>query len=179
MKDVGNVRKIAQDIPEGDSSVVDVATILGRVNSIGFHDNPNGATPSKSLGGVFEVTPMDPARAVIFGERIFLPPALCEQIASRILAGKEKLIPTAKPEKGKVITVAGAMEIPITVIVSIRKSNSAVGYEWAVSSVQDDKDAMAAVDPFAGQRSLLTGRAATATQAALPAPEKTKARKRK
>lgn len=169
----GNLAAIAALIADGDKTAVPLGYILGKATGVSYRANPNGDEPSMGLKGVFEATPTQDNLPIMVAPVCFLPRAFMDAIVAQMMSGKEKEIPKKAPAKGKHIDVDAGLEIPLALEIGIRKSTgSAVGYEFSVVSLANDKGAQ---DMFADLRTALPSDIVKRSAPALPSPSSAKA----
>lgn len=169
--DLSAVRKL----PDGDKTIIPLGSVIGKVTGISYKFNPNNPEePSIALNGMFEGIPADPKRAVIRSPRWFPPNAICKMIASAIT--KNQPMPKAARglKRGQSVDIQGAGTIPIAVEIGVRKTGTAIGYEY-VTAVHGNENADVA-DALADVRGLLPE---GPTLLALPAPGDKGRKKRK
>lgn len=165
--DLGDATEVRK-LEKGDKTVLPLGTVLGKVTGITFKFNPNNPeTPSIALEGFFEGTSADPSRSVIRSTTFFPPGNVAKMVQTFILKGEPIPSQARSLKRGESVPVGIDGEaIPIAMEISVRKTDTAIGYEF-VTDVADNGE-MNKVDLLADVRGLLPGFGGVL---ALPAPD--------
>ena len=162
--DLGNAAAV-RSYPEGDKTELPLGSVIGKCTGIMFRFNPNNPEqPSVALEGYFEGIPSEEGASVIRSTTFFPPTTVAKMVQAYVLKGEA--IPTGARglKRGQSVSVDIGEAIPIAMEVRVRKTATAIGYEFITEMVGGGK--MESEDLLADVRALLPKTA----RKALPAP---------
>lgn len=136
--DLGDAKQVHK-LEDGDKTVMLLGTVYGKVTGMSYKFNPNNPEdPSIALNGIFEAVPADTSRSIIRAPRFFPPNAVAKLVAQAIVGDKSP-DGISGLQRGKSVDIAaeGGM-IPLGVQIGVRKTGTAIGYEY-VCEIAGDK----------------------------------------
>jgi hypothetical protein len=166
---------LKKSLVKGDTSVVALGTVLGRVSALAISNNPqDDSKPAIALVGEFQGVPTDTNVAPINATRAFIQPSsIHDMIVKRCLNGKPLPV-TEMPKRGRPISVPLDGVLEFSCEVGIKYSDGSVGYTY--HGEVDLPDGY--IDPFADMKQRLALPVGS-TARALPAPSKKSSKSKK